>query len=246
MWLTKINRSKGFTLLEMLIAMAIFALLGVAANAVLQTVLKNDEVTKDFSLRLKGLQQGFGAIQRDLTQVVARTPRALEGGRGSNVIQFGNNLFQSQSEAIVFYRLGWLNPDGMLPRGSLQSVAYVVQDEKLERWFFPYPEPEFGSEPQKTVLMERVLSVKYSFYHQDKWQQKMDGTTLPSAIAMEIEIDGLGVITRKFLVAPASAVNADNSGNNSGTNSGGSNNGKNSGNNSGNKGNSGGGSGNET
>ena len=52
----------GFTLLEMLIAIAIFAMIGVAANAVLSTVLTNDEVTKNFSTRLKALQQGFGAI----------------------------------------------------------------------------------------------------------------------------------------------------------------------------------------
>ena len=44
----KIN-SAGFTLLEMLIAISIFAMLGLASNALLQTVMRNDEVTKDFS-----------------------------------------------------------------------------------------------------------------------------------------------------------------------------------------------------
>lgn len=137
MSLKQTNAHRGFTLLEMLIAIAIFAMLGLAANAVLSTVLTNDEVTKNFSTRLKALQQGFGAIERDLGQVVARTPRLLEGGRGTTVFQTGNDLLDSESEALVFYRLGWLNPDGLLPRGSLQSVAYVVREGKLERWYFP-------------------------------------------------------------------------------------------------------------
>lgn len=190
----------GFALLEMLIAIAIFAMIGVAANAVLSTVLTNDEVTKNFSTRLKALQQGFGAIERDLNQMVARTPRLLEGGRGTTVFQTGNELLDSESEALVFYRLGWLNPDGLLPRGSLQSVAYVVQEGRLERWYFPYPEPEFGAEPIKTVIIDNVLSVEYSFFMEDKWERKVEATKLPKAIAMEVDIEGLGKIQRKFLL----------------------------------------------
>lgn len=211
---------KGFTLLEMLIAIAIFAMLGLAANAVLNTVLTNDEVTKNFSIRLKALQQGFGAIERDLNQMVARTPRLLEGGRGSTVFQTGADILDSESEALVFYRIGWLNPDGLLPRGSLQSVAYVVQEGRLERWYFPYPEPEFGAEPIKSVIIDKVLSVEYSFFMEDKWERKVDATKLPKAIAIEIELEGLGKIQRKFILplgatAPEKSDDEQNSGDNS-------------------------------
>lgn len=209
------SAQRGFTLLEMLIAIAIFAMIGLASNAVLSTVLTNDEVTRAFSTRLKALQQGFGAIERDLAQMVARTPRLLEGGRGSTVFQTGNDILDSESEALVFYRLGWLNPDGLLPRGSLQSVAYVVHEGRLERWYFPYPEPEFGAEPIKTVIIDKVLSVEYSFFMEDKWERKVEATKLPKAIAMEIEIEGLGKIQRKFLlplgaVAPEKSKDDDN------------------------------------
>ncbi|MGL6122608.1 MAG: type II secretion system minor pseudopilin GspJ, partial [Shewanella sp.] len=209
------SAQRGFTLLEMLIAIAIFAMIGLASNAVLSTVLTNDEVTRAFSTRLKALQQGFGAIERDLNQMVARTPRLLEGGRGSTVFQTGNDILDSESEALVFYRLGWLNPDGLLPRGSLQSVAYVVHEGQLERWYFPYPEPEFGAEPIKTVIIDKVLSVEYSFFMDNKWERKVEATKLPKAIAIEIEIEGLGKIQRKFLlplgaVAPEKSNDDDN------------------------------------
>ncbi len=218
MYLKKVKFLRGFTLLEMLVAIAIFSMLGLAANAVLHTVLKNDITTEQFSNRLKSMQQGFGALERDFGQMVARTPRLLEGGRGSTVIQTGTEMFDSESEAIVFYRIGWLNPDGMLPRGSLQSVAYVVQEHNLERWHFPYPEPEFGAEPVKTVVIENVLSVEYSFFVGDSWQRKIDATVLPKAIAMEIEVEGLGKVQRKFLLpvgASLSSSDEDNSDSNS-------------------------------
>lgn len=224
MYLIKKNSRAGFTLIEMLVAIAIFAMLGLASNAVLQTVLRNDEVTKEFSNKLKAMQQGFGALERDLSQMVARTPRLLEGGRGSTVFQTGSDILDSESEALVFFRLGWLNPDGILPRGSIQSVAYVVSDNNLERWFYPYPEPEFGSEPIKTIVMRDVISVEYSFFTDDKWERKVDGTTLPKAIAMEIELEGLGKIQRKFLL-PLGAQPSSSDSNNGGNNNGGSNNG---------------------
>jgi len=209
MSITKNKHLSGFTLLEMLIAIAIFAMIGIAANSVLSTVMKNDEVTKEFATRLKSLQQGFGALERDLGQMVARTPRLSSGERGSHFFQAGDNILDSETEALVFYRLGWLNPDGMLPRGSLQSVAYVVQNGRLERWYYPYPEPVSGAEPLKSLVIDHVLSIEYSFYMDDKWQQQVDGTVMPKGIAMEIELEGLGKIQRRFLLpkgAPAVAV----------------------------------------
>lgn len=225
MYLKHHKFNQGFTLLEMLVAIGIFAMLGLAANSVLNTVMKNDIATKEFATKLKSLQQGFGALERDFGQIVARTPRLLEGGRGSTVIQTGSDLFDSESEAIVFYRIGWLNPDGLLPRGSLQSVAYVVQDNKLERWYFPYPEPEFGAEPIKTLVMDKVLSVEYSFFVENSWQRKIDATTLPKAIAMEVEVEGLGKIQRKFLLplgaqSSSSSNDADDNDSNKGNDNG--------------------------
>ncbi|RTR25983.1 type II secretion system minor pseudopilin GspJ [Shewanella atlantica] len=236
MYLTKTRVIAGFTLLEMLVAIAIFAMLGLAANSVLHTVIQNDAATKEFSGKLKSMQQGFGALERDLGQMVARTPRLLEGGRGTTVFQTGEDILDSESEALVFFRLGWLNPDGLLPRGSIQSVAYVVQDNNLERWYYPYPEPEFGSEPIKTIVIKDVISVEYSFFLEDKWERKVDGTKLPKAIAMEIELEGYGKIQRKFLLptgAPVGSGSDDNGGNNNGGNNSGNNSGNNGNNNSG-------------
>ncbi|MCL1067775.1 type II secretion system minor pseudopilin GspJ [Shewanella olleyana] len=211
----------GFTLLEMLISIAIFAMIGLAANAVLSTVMKNDEATKEFSVRLKALQQGFGIIERDLGQIVARTQRGLDGERTSSVFQTGDNMLDSETEALVFFRLGWLNPDGMLPRGSLQSVAYIVQDGRLERWYYPYPEPVVGAEPLKSLIIEDVIDIKYSFFVGEKWETEVDASTLPLAIAMEVEIEGLGIIERRFLLPKGgNSSSSGDDGNGSGGNNG--------------------------
>ncbi|MBM7071112.1 type II secretion system minor pseudopilin GspJ [Shewanella sp. 202IG2-18] len=225
MFLKQIKQHQGFTLLEMLIAIAIFAMLGIAANSVLSVVLTNDDVTKQFAQKLKSLQQGFGIIERDLGQIVARTPRLIEGGRGNTVLQVGNIIPNVDGKALVFYRLGWLNPDGMLPRGSIQSVAYVMTNNELERWYFPYPEPEIGGEPIKTVIIKNVNEIDYAFFDGKYWQKQFDATKLPKAIAIEVDIEGIGKIQRKFILplgakAEDASQNNANSGNNGQNNNG--------------------------
>lgn len=216
------SHHQGFTLLEMLIAIAIFAMIGLASNTVLHTVMLNDESTRDFSVKLKAMQQGFGMVERDFNQMVPRTPRLMEGGRGSTVFQTGSDILDSESEAIVFFRLGWLNPDGLLPRGTLQSVAYVVKEGNLERWYYPYPEPVMGAEPIKTVIMKKVISVEYSFFIDGKWERKVEATELPQAISMQIEFEDLGKVVRKFLLVdamPETGSSSDSSGTTTGSNS---------------------------
>ncbi|WP_394132893.1 type II secretion system minor pseudopilin GspJ [Shewanella maritima] len=230
MCITASNANKGFTLLEMLIAISIFTMLGLAANSVLDTVMTNDETTAEFAKQLKSLQQGFGAIERDLGQMVARTKRNFEGERSDSFFEAGDNILDSDTEALSFFRLGWLNPDGMLPRGSIQSVAYVVQQERLERWYFPYPDPELGADPIKSVVIEGVLGVEYSFFIDKEWRRKVDGTQMPQAIAMEIELEGLGTIQRRFMLAKGAPAISDADDDNSGGNSSGNSSGNNSGN----------------
>ncbi|GLP95919.1 type II secretion system minor pseudopilin GspJ [Paraferrimonas sedimenticola] len=227
------TNTRGFTLLEMLIAIAIFSLIGLASNAVLQTVLSQDEQTKQYTDHLKGLQQGMWAMERDFSQMVARTFRGEEE-HGSAVLVHGTNLLESDSETLIFHRLGWLNPDGVLPRGSLQSVAYRVFEGRLERLHFPLPEPIIGEEPTITVIAEEVLAVRYSFFYDKSWTQEVTAELLPKGIALEVEFEDNSKLLRKFLLPGGQTGGANDSDEENGGNNNGNNNNNNSGNNSGN------------
>lgn len=65
------------------------------------------------------------------------------------------------------------------------------------------------------MIIDKVLSVEYSFFMEDKWERKVEATKLPKAIAIEIEIEGLGKIQRKFMLplgaaAPEKSSDEDN------------------------------------
>ncbi|WP_163932246.1 type II secretion system minor pseudopilin GspJ [Paraferrimonas sp. SM1919] len=201
------TKQQGFTLIEVIIAIAILAMIGLATNSVLSTVVNNNDKSKAFEVRLKGWQQGMSVIERDLGQMVARTFRGEEE-HGTQVFMHGTGMLDSDSQELIFHRLGWSNGDGMLPRGSLQSVAYRVRENKLERLHYIYPEAVTGVEPFVTVLLEGVLEVNYAFFLDGSWQNKTDMLNLPQGVAIEIEFENNHKLLRKFLL-PDAMLSAD-------------------------------------
>lgn len=74
-----IQRARGFTLVEMLLALAILAALSVAAVTVLQNVMRADTLTRDKGERIQTLQQTFSQMAADFSQIIpaaAATARA--------------------------------------------------------------------------------------------------------------------------------------------------------------------------
>ncbi|MEH6490542.1 type II secretion system minor pseudopilin GspJ [Halopseudomonas sp.] len=63
-------RAGGFTLLELLIAMAVFAIMSVVAYSGLRAVLDADHVTRASSGQLADLQVSLSVLERDLAQMV--------------------------------------------------------------------------------------------------------------------------------------------------------------------------------
>ncbi|MBY5994006.1 type II secretion system minor pseudopilin GspJ [Ferrimonas balearica] len=235
MWPNRIKPTQGFTLLEMLLAIAIFAVIGVASATVLQQVTKVNSVSEEAQQELRGLQQAMSMMERDFGQMVPRTSRGVNSDEGGALFEVGENRFGSDAEGMRFYRLGWLNPEGRLPRGSIQQVIYRIQEEKLQRLYTLYPDPVEGEEPLVLDLLEGVISLKFAFYLEDKWQtQEVDGSVFPRAVSVEIETEDYGIIQRRFLLAEGFGAQSgeeggdDNGG--SGNNSGESNTGSGSGN----------------
>src|SRR5690606_22350959 len=64
------KRQGGFTLMEMLIAMAVFAVMSMVAYQGLRAVLDADHITREQAQRLADLQVTLSVLERDLAQVV--------------------------------------------------------------------------------------------------------------------------------------------------------------------------------
>ena len=188
-----LNRQQGFTLLELLIASIIFAIMAVMAYGGLDNVLDNTESSEQALSRLQQVQQSISIINRDFSQLM---PRAVRDEYGN--MQPALNTVNDIDNLIEFTRGGRTNPAKLL-RSTLVRVAYQLDDEKLVRLQWPQLDNAPGAEAKKTTLIDNVESVTLRFLDQKaEWQDQwppvnigasIDNTTTTRPLAIEIVLN---------------------------------------------------------
>lgn len=134
----------GFTLLELVIAIAIFALLGVACWRLFDGVLRAERSSSAHEQTLRGLQRAVALIERDVLHL--QTASKLSGLA----------LYPNQ---LNVRRANWRNPLGQ-PRSELQDVSYKLENGVLWR----YSQGLEGGELQKQKLLTDVRDLRWRLY----------------------------------------------------------------------------------
>ena len=142
----------GFTLLEMLIALGVFAVIGLMSSRILSGMVDLSDTVRDRSDRLAELQRAIFIISRDVDQMTRRPVRDALGDSTAAII-VGEPL-------IEFTRRGWQNPLRS-PRSELQRVAYTVADGDLVREFWPLLDRGPDTESIAQVLLPGVADVEF-------------------------------------------------------------------------------------
>nr|WP_254444110.1 type II secretion system minor pseudopilin GspJ [Klebsiella oxytoca] len=195
------RKMHGFTLVEMLLALAILAALSVAAMAVLQNVIRADTLTRDKTQQMQALQHTFSQMSSDINQIIARRSR-----ESSSLFFAGRYQLSSDDWAISFSRNGWPNPLGMLARSEIQNVSYRLRQQRLERLSYDQQDPLTGAQPTVEVVQEGVRAFRLRFYASGRWQERWDNTqSLPQGLEVTLTLDGYGDITRLFLITQGSS-----------------------------------------
>ena len=198
----RISASDGFTLVELLVAMAIFAILSVLAYGGYNNAVKQNEIARGSMKRLEALQTTVRLLTQDFEQIAPRPVRDVLGDARLPALladRRDQNLFS-------LTRAGWTNPAG-LPRATLQRVSYVLDtDGKLRREHFNVLDATLADEPVKRELIDRVKSVRVRYMDpQKQWQDQWPPLNAPAAtlarsrpLAVEVtlELEDLGEITR--------------------------------------------------
>jgi general secretion pathway protein J len=152
------SRLAAFTLLELLVAMAIFSFLATAMFTGMRQVVLQREVLLEQVEALTSLQRAVRYLNNDFSQLHPRDVRD-ELGR-DRIASLSSD--PSQDFSLSLSRNGWRNP-ALAPRGSLQRVQYRLEDETLIRSYWPAMDNVLGAEPRELELLTDVEAFEIAY-----------------------------------------------------------------------------------
>ena len=192
---------RGFTLIEMMVVLGVFALLGVIASQIVSGVINNQAIVAERGSRLAEVQRAMQILQRDVVQLQARSIRDELGDPVAPLLidsSIGNERL------MEFTRQGWRNPLGQ-KRSESQRVAYLMQEDTLYRAYWSVLDRAPDSEPRLQRLLTSVERLEFfaldvSGNEHSFWPLIGDLATDPNmriaAILMRIELKPFGIVER--------------------------------------------------
>jgi general secretion pathway protein J len=190
----------GFTLVEMLVALAIFSLISVAGVALLQSASNTQLAVKDRLGDLGASARAVAVMESDLAQAVARPVRTASA---TSAVAFASSGSETPGQLFAFTRMGWANLDDA-PRSELQRVAYALEGSALKRVGWTMPD---GGTAQPATLLSNVASATARFRDADgNWRTDWDASdplAVPRAIELTVTQQNAAPVTLLFLVGAA-------------------------------------------
>ncbi len=194
--------ANGFTLIEIMIALFIFAIIAAITTAGLQGVITARDRSAANAKRLQQLQIALTIMQRDIAQAINRP---ITDSKGQQQAAFTGDALKNYLE---FTHGGFINPMAQEKRSTLQRVAYYFRDNKLYRRTWPVLDRPQNTKHHDKVILTRLNSFSFIFYDQKKQQQKFwplkntsDNSPLPIAVRVTLDLNKWGRIIRTFKIA---------------------------------------------
>lgn len=191
------TKQSAFTLLELVVATAIFSILSVVAYNGLRNFMSAHEVLADRDLEFSTLHSGINLIERDVKNAITRRVRDELGDHvaamrsSENVLEFTRHRpgIPAAFSLVDMVRIDYVFSDNTLIRRAWHMLDRV-------------PQTEFDEQ----IVLVGVSSLSWQFYQggwQEFWPRANDPfsqSRLPQAVRLIVNLDNGRSVERVILI----------------------------------------------
>jgi general secretion pathway protein J len=207
---TRARPARGFTLIEMLVAIFIAAIMFAIGYGVIMQSLRARKAIRADQHQLLALQNALRIMEQDFVQLAPRPIRSPNGQGWEPALQAS----PTSEPMVVFTRDGWSNPLG-LQRPELERVAYEFKHGTLIRLHWTVLDPTLADHPIRRNLLRHLKGVQLRYLNFDRqwltaWPPPTAGAEAsldayyrmrPLAVQVTLDTRRWGKIVRIFAVA---------------------------------------------
>jgi general secretion pathway protein J len=198
---------RAFTLIEVLVALAIFGILAAMSYGALSQTLLSAEMLNERMDRLQAIQRTVRHLSQDFLQLAPRPVRLELGDSVGPALQT-----DLRSEfALELTHGGWSNPVS-LPRGTLQRAAYRIEEDELVRYYWTVLDRTLNNEPVAITILDGVQSLVFRYLlDSGDWIEQWPPPTMPGPVGLRqrpraveilLTLEDEGEIRRIVEIAP--------------------------------------------
>ncbi len=156
-------RQQGFTLLEILVATVILAIMGLMAYRSVSETQVAVASAEGHMGRLRKVQRSVHVLVNDFRTLAPRPVRESIGdGYRAALLRDPNAIY-----LVEMSHAGWPNGAGT-PRGTVQRVTYRLEEGKLIREHWNVTDPTLATAPVKRELLDQVERVDIRYMNRSR------------------------------------------------------------------------------
>jgi general secretion pathway protein J len=188
---------KGFTLLEIIIALFVFSIVSIIMVSALHNVLTTQTAIEQKAARLSQLQIALLLLSHDLEQTINRPITNVTGNPEG---------FIGSSDTVTFTHAGLANPLGQLQRATLQRTRYQFSEHKLLRINWPVLDQIDKTKADSRELLDNVMDCHFEYLDnkgkfQNAWPPPaQQSAVLPLAIRISLTLKNWGKIHQTYMI----------------------------------------------
>jgi general secretion pathway protein J len=193
------TRESGFSLVEVLMALGLTAMIGLAGTLLLQQTLRAGRTAETHAESQASLITGHRLLTEDLANATPRRARDA-AGLGPSRGFYAEDGFDGPR--FGFVRAGWSNPGLRAARGDLMRVEYALVENQLIRRAWLAADPADHTPVAERIIADQVTSARLRYRAGEAWYESWppERATLPELIELQLVFADADVLTQVFLV----------------------------------------------